>query len=334
MGKKAFAVIDIQNDITKHYRDIINRLNAAIDWGLEQGMDVVYIRHNNLSPGARTFKPDTKGAEPVPELKIVSDNIFVKTKASALTSEAFSGYVRENGIDEFYITGADATACVKSTCFNMTKAGYIVHVITDCVTSYDPKKLPEMLAYYAAKGCEVRPLAEFICEKKDTAIDISMLSSRYTVRKLEESDADSILALCRQNTQFYEYCEAEPTREQVLNDLKITPPGIGLSDKYYIGFYEQDILIAVMDLIDGYPEPDVAYIGFFMMNKDLQGQGIGSAVIQEAAAYLKEKDKTAIQLAIDKENPQSSHFWKKNGFHVIRVVDRNGWIALAAEKRL
>ena len=41
-------------------------------------MDVVYIQHNNLSAGTRTFKPDTRGAELVPELKIVSDHIFAK----------------------------------------------------------------------------------------------------------------------------------------------------------------------------------------------------------------------------------------------------------------
>ena len=161
MSHKALVVIDIQNDITKHYRDIIDRLNAAIDWAVEQEMDVVYIKHNNLSPGTRTFKPDTKGAELVPELRIVSNKDFVKTKANALTSEEFSAYIRENGIDEFFITGADATGCVKSTCFNMTKAGYAVHVISDCVTSYDLKKLPEMLTYYADKGCEVRTLQEY-----------------------------------------------------------------------------------------------------------------------------------------------------------------------------
>ena len=161
MSHKALLVIDIQNDITRHYRDIISKLNAAIDWAAEQGMDVVYIKHNNLSPGTRTFKPNTKGEELVPVLKIVSDSIFTKSKANALTSEGVSAYIRENGIDEFYITGADATACVKSTCFNMTKAGYTVHVISDCVTSYDLKKLPKMLTYYAAKGCEVRTLAEY-----------------------------------------------------------------------------------------------------------------------------------------------------------------------------
>ena len=90
MSRKALVVIDIQNDITKHYRDIIDKLNAAIDWAVEQEMDVVYIKHNNLSPGTRTFKPDTRGEELVPELKIISDNIFIKTKANALTSERFS----------------------------------------------------------------------------------------------------------------------------------------------------------------------------------------------------------------------------------------------------
>ena len=161
MNRKALVVIDIQNDITKHYRDIIENINSAIDWAMKKGMAIIYIQHNNLSDGTRTFKPGTKGAELVPELKIVSDHIFVKTKANALTGEAFSEFIRSKDIREFYITGADATGCVKSTCFNMTKAGYAVHVISDCVTSYDLEKLPEMLSYYAAKGCEVGTLAEF-----------------------------------------------------------------------------------------------------------------------------------------------------------------------------
>ena len=162
MNRKALVVIDIQNDITKHYRDIIENINSAIDWAMKQGMAIIYIKHNNLSAKTRTFKPDTKGAELVPELRIVSDHIFVKTKANALTSEAFSEFIRSKDIREFYITGADATACVKSTCFNMTKAGYAVHVISDCVTSYDLKKMPEMLAYYTDKGCEVRNLATYM----------------------------------------------------------------------------------------------------------------------------------------------------------------------------
>ena len=153
---KALVVIDIQNDITKHYKDIVENINAAVEWAQSSGMHIVYIKHNNITAGTRTFKPESRGAELVPELKVVSDNIFVKTKSNALTSEAFTEFINTNGIDEFYITGADATACVKSTCFNMTKAGYTVHVFSDCVTSYDLKKLDEMFAYYESKGCTVK----------------------------------------------------------------------------------------------------------------------------------------------------------------------------------
>ena len=155
MNAKALVVIDIQNDITKHYRDIVDNINAAIDWAVSEGMHVAYIKHNNITAATRTFKPGTRGEELAPELKVVSDNIFVKTKSNALTSEAFTAFIAENSITEFYIVGADATACVKSTCFNMRKAGYMVYVFSDCVTSYDLKKLPEMLAYYAKQGCEL-----------------------------------------------------------------------------------------------------------------------------------------------------------------------------------
>lgn len=158
---QALVIIDIQNDITKHYRDIVDKINEAIEWAQAQGLQIVYIKHNNISQGTRTFKPGTKGEELVPELNVVSDHIFVKTKSNALTSEAFADFIAEHGINEFYITGADATACVKSTCFNMAKAGYKVHVISDCVTSYDLKKIPEMLDYYEKKGCEVKPLSEY-----------------------------------------------------------------------------------------------------------------------------------------------------------------------------
>ena len=155
MQNKALVVIDIQNDITKNYKDIIGNINRAIDWAVENGVHVVYIRHENLSAGTRTFKHDTHGAEFVPDLKIVSNHIFTKYKGNALTSEAFEGFIRENAIDDFYITGADAVACVKSTCYNMRVAGYGVTVLSDCITSYDKRKIDEMLRYYKSKGCKV-----------------------------------------------------------------------------------------------------------------------------------------------------------------------------------
>jgi len=152
MLNKALVVIDIQNDITKNYKEIIGNINEAVAWAVKNDIHVVYIRHENLSDGTRTFKPDTRGSELAPDLNVVSKNIFTKYKGNALSSEAFTDFIREHGIDEFYLTGADAVACVKSTCYNMLKAGYKVTVILDCVTSYDKNKIDEMLRYYESKG--------------------------------------------------------------------------------------------------------------------------------------------------------------------------------------
>lgn len=139
MENSALVVIDLQNDITKNYKEIMEKVNEAIDRAAQRGLWVVYIQHNNLSAGTRTFKPGTHGAELVPEMKVVSDHIFMKSKSNALTSEDFAAFIQEHGITEFYVAGADATACI---------------------TSYDKKKLPEMLAYYESKGCSVVPLQE------------------------------------------------------------------------------------------------------------------------------------------------------------------------------
>ena len=166
MKNKALVVIDLQNDITKNYKTIIGQVNAAIDWATANEMHIIYIKHYNLSEKTRTFKPDTKGSELVPELKVVSENVFEKSKASALTSEEFTDFIKKYDIEEFYITGADATGCVKSTSYNLAKVGYKVHVISDCVTSYDLKKLDAMFTYYADKGCEVLTLKECMREKE------------------------------------------------------------------------------------------------------------------------------------------------------------------------
>ena len=162
MSKKALVVIDIQNDITKNYKEIINNINKSTDWAFNNDIHVVYIKHENLSDGTRTFKPGTRGAELAPDLKIMSDNIFTKSKGSALTSTEFADFVKNNEISEFYLAGADAFACVKSTCYNLCKANYAVTVLSDCITSYDKKKIDEMLRYYKSKGSKVINLNDLL----------------------------------------------------------------------------------------------------------------------------------------------------------------------------
>lgn len=160
--KEALVIIDIQNDITKNYKEIIDNINQAIDWADSNDRHVIYIRHENISPGTRILKPNTYGSELASDLKIVSKNVFTKYKGNALTSEEFANFIINNDISELYIAGADATACVKSTCYNLCKENYKVTVLSDCITSWDKKKIPEMIQYYESKGSKIISLSDLI----------------------------------------------------------------------------------------------------------------------------------------------------------------------------
>ena len=59
------------------------------------------------------------------------------------------------------IDGQIVSSCVCVIIPNLSKEGYKVYVISDCVTSYDLKKLDEMFAYYGSKGCDVKKLGDY-----------------------------------------------------------------------------------------------------------------------------------------------------------------------------
>ncbi len=49
MKNSALVVIDLQNDITKNYREIITNVNRAIGWAAQNKLWVVYMLFPLLS---------------------------------------------------------------------------------------------------------------------------------------------------------------------------------------------------------------------------------------------------------------------------------------------
>lgn len=140
------------------------------------------------------------------------------------------------------------------------------------------------------------------------------LSKIYKVRRLTKSDINIILEVCSKNNIFYQYHPPMATRESIIEDMNALPPQKELKDKFYVGFFEEEKLIAIMDLILDFPKEKTAYIGFFMMRVEYQGKGIGTEIIMQALEYLKEVGYQKAELAIDKGNPQSERFWTKLQF--------------------
>ena len=85
-------------------------------------------------------------------------------------------------------------------------------------------------------------------------------------------------------------------------------------EKYYVGYFEQNHLVAVADLIVKYPNEQTAFVGFFMMAIEYQKKGIGSKLVKELEEFFRKNGYRYIRLGFVKGNPQSEAFWKKNGF--------------------
>lgn len=147
---------------------------------------------------------------------------------------------------------------------------------------------------------------------------IELFSNKYRVQILTCEDIDDIYKLQSKNMIYFEWCPPFVTKQMVLDEMKALPHGKTLKDKYYIGFYQEEKLFAVMDFIDGYPENEIAYIGFFMTDISIQNKGIGTEMIEYLSSYLTELGYCSIRLAWVKGNPQAEYFWKKNKFSPIR----------------
>ena len=118
-------------------------------------------------------------------------------------------------------------------------------------------------------------------------IEIEDMSTEFEVRILEKSDVDIVYDLSIKNSIFYQYHPPMVTRESIMEDMDALPPRKTMNDKYYIGFFKRDKLIAVMDLVMNYPKKKTAFIGLFMMDVNYQNKGIGSKVIGEVLSYVK-----------------------------------------------
>lgn len=134
-------------------------------------------------------------------------------------------------------------------------------------------------------------------------MDVSQFSNRYRVQRLGENDIEKIYALCVGNELYYKFCPPFVTHQNIAEDMKALPPKKQATDKYYLGFFDGDKLIAVMDLIMGFPDEKTAFIGFFMTDASVQNAGIGSQIISGLCSALRDIGVVGIRLGWVKGNP-------------------------------
>ena len=147
-----------------------------------------------------------------------------------------------------------------------------------------------------------------------STIDIQSLGTSFDVRRITEGDITDVYRLCKSNKRFYRYMHAVPTKESLTEVISEIPGDAETENKFFVGFYDDDRLIAVMDMITGHPDKDSAFIGWFMVDGELQRNGIGSQIMADVRAAVRGWGYTSLSLGCVKENEEAITFWKSLGF--------------------
>ena len=143
---------------------------------------------------------------------------------------------------------------------------------------------------------------------------LQMLSEGFTVRELTVEDVPQMLRLALGNPLYYEHMKMTPTAANLAETLTALPPKRTLADKHFIGWYEGEQMVALMDLIAHHPWEDAAFIGWFMVEAQRQGKGLGRHLIKQTLDMLKAQGVREVRLGRVEGNPQSRQFWLKCGF--------------------
>lgn len=148
---------------------------------------------------------------------------------------------------------------------------------------------------------------------------IEEFSKIYKVRMVEESDLPAVLALYRSNPLYFEHYPPSPSLDSVREDMERLPSDKSAVDKFYLGFWAGQELVAVLDFVLAYPNDKTIFIGLFMVHQAYQGRGVGGQILTDVLMHFSKRFQK-VRLAHVKTNPQASRFWQKQGFE--RVAEK------------
>jgi len=173
--KKALLVIDIQEDATgktarqpyKKSQALVNNVNLVIESSEKKGITVIYIKHEinsnflNKIIMRNRFIKGTHGSEIDSRIKIVNNYIYSKDKGNAFSNSKLDSFLKQNDINEVFIVGLDATACVYRTSIGAIEKGYKAIVLKDAIVTSNMGRLPKILEKYENKGIILTTIQKF-----------------------------------------------------------------------------------------------------------------------------------------------------------------------------
>lgn len=129
-----------------------------------------------------------------------------------------------------------------------------------------------------------------------------------------KNDTDCIQKIFEKSPQYFLRISGNiAPQDAAESTLSSLPPGISKDKKHVLLVKKNGDAIGVIDLINGYPEAAVAFIGLLILREDIQGSGVGRKTYEELEMLIRTFHCKKIRLAVVENNPVFT-FWLKMGF--------------------
>lgn len=144
----------------------------------------------------------------------------------------------------------------------------------------------------------------------------------YNIRLLTGGNESDVQALCERCSDFSELIEGRPPEKDagrsILFDL---PPDKEIKDKYVFGVYkENDVLIAVIDMIKDYKEIGEWIIGLLMIDPSERGNSLGRKLHNFIKTWVSEEHGKSLRIGVVEENYRGYKFWCEMGYTELNRV--------------
>ena len=141
---------------------------------------------------------------------------------------------------------------------------------------------------------------------------------------LRSEHAADLERFCDRCETFFELITGERDAAATAAALLASrPPGVAPDRKFVFGIRRDAEVIAVVDLIEGFPSANEWYVGLLLLLPDERNHQLGRALWHAIEDWIRSRGGRAARLLVQDQNDGAARFWRSLGFvNEIRVQQR------------
>jgi len=135
----------------------------------------------------------------------------------------------------------------------------------------------------------------------------------FRTRPLADGDVPALQILFDEDPDYFEI----NGRAFPVEEMRIAlPPGRTFDDKLTFVLERDGRAEGMIDIIRGYPEPHVWYLGFIFLSKRVRGGGEGRRCLRALYDWMRVQGGTVIRLGVVETNAKARHLYATEGFEL------------------